>query len=354
MASSDADPVGRVLEASGIVLERARLFGSRRPIVVAVSGGADSLCLLDATITLLAGAKQRIVVGHVDHCLRPESTADAEYVRSVSDGYGVRCEVFRVDVPALAQANRLGIEAAARLGRYSSLRELAAQTGAAAVVTGHTRDDSVETVLLHLMRGAGRRGLAGIGADEWLHPWILGEQCSASSPGLRVVRPLLDVGRADTVAYCEAQRIRWLTDQTNTDPAFLRNRVRGHLLPVLRTYNPAIDVALDRLSRVIRDEETFFDELVDQRYRSLVQQDGGRVAVSLRGWRGQLVALQRRFVRRIAVSLGYEEIGFEAVERALAVGSEGGPPRAELGGGLFVERRADTVVFDTMARGHDE
>src|SRR6185369_17268455 len=115
MVSSDADPVGRILEASGLVLERARLLGSRRPIVVAVSGGADSLCLLDAMMTLLAHAKRRIVVGHVDHCLRPESKRDAEHVREAADRYGVRCEVATVDVPALAASERRGIEEAARV-----------------------------------------------------------------------------------------------------------------------------------------------------------------------------------------------------------------------------------------------
>jgi tRNA(Ile)-lysidine synthase len=352
MASSGAEVVPRVQRQAADALVGLRLARSSRPIVVAVSGGADSLCLLDTLVATLPRAERRLIVGHVDHQLRRASNEDADHVRAVASGYGLRCEVVTVDVPALAEAEGRGIEEAARLARYRALRDVNVGLGASVVATGHTRDDSIETVLLHLLRGSGSRGLSGIRADELLYPEVLGEATTPSEPKvLRLVRPLLKVRRADTVAYCEARGIRWLTDETNADPAFLRNRVRGHLLPVLRTYNPAIDDAVNRLSRVVRDEEDFLDDVAGKRFRRLARQEGGRVNVDLARWRRLRAPIQRRLVRMVAASAGVAEISFEAVERALAVGSDDGPPKSELGGGLFVERGADALVFDSSGRG---
>lgn len=351
MASSDADPVGRVLEASGLILDRARLIGSRRPVVVAVSGGADSLCLLDVLMTLFDRATGRIVVGHVDHCLRPESGQDANYVQSIAGDYGVRCETMRVDVPALMTIEGRGIEDAARVGRYRALRDLCGRVGGVAVLTGHTRDDSIETVLMHLIRGSGRSGLGGMAETVPIDAIADRSAPATSAPPARVVRPLLDIGRSDTVEYCEARGIRWLTDPTNADPTMLRNRVRGHLLPVLRTYNPAIDEALDRLARVMRDEDAYLDELTEQRYRRLASNDDGQVGIEIVDWTRQPLALQRRLVRRIGSDLGLTEMSRDAVERALAVGHNDGPRGAELGHGVTVERRQETLIFQINREG---
>jgi tRNA(Ile)-lysidine synthase len=352
MASSDTDPVGRVLEASGLILDRARLIGSRRPVVVAVSGGADSLCLLDVLMTVLDRATGRIVVGHVDHGLRRESGLDAARVQGIASDYGVRSEIVRVDVPALMASERRGLEDAARVGRYRALRDLCARVGGAAVLTGHTRDDSIETVLMHLLRGSGRAGLGGMAETVALDALADGGEIVPSARRASVVRPLLDVGRADTVAYCETRGIRWLTDPTNADPSLLRNRVRGHLLPVLRTYNPAVDEALARLSQVMRDEDAYLDELTERRYRRLAAKDDGQVCIELAAWARQPLVLRRRLVRRLGHVLGLTEMSRDAVERALAVGHNDGPPRAELGHGLTVARLQNTLIFHVDREGN--
>jgi len=177
----------------------------------------------------------------------------------------------------------------------------------------------------------------------------------AALPGLRVVRPLLAARRADTTAYCQARGIAWLTDPTNADPRMLRNRVRGHLLPVLRTYNPAVDDALDRLSQVMRDEDAYLDELTEQRYRRLVWTDERQARIGLADWTRQPRVLQRRLVRRIAQELGLTELSRDAVERALTVALDDGPRRAELGQGLIVTQqrhdRAYELVFEKTQKG---
>jgi tRNA(Ile)-lysidine synthase len=313
------------------------------------------MCLLDALFAVVPRSGRRLIVGHIDHGLRRESGEDAEYVRRCAERYRLRCEVRRVDVAALAATASLGVEEAARVGRYRALRDLAAEVGTDVVATGHTRDDSVETVLMHLLRGSGRRGLAGIAEDERLGGEMIGKPRTAGAePSIRLVRPLLELERAETTAYCEARGITWRSDRTNDDPRMLRNRVRGHLLPVLRTYHPAVDRSVARLASTLRDEETWISQIETRLIRRLVRILDGSPAIDLVAWRRQPTAVQRRIVRRIATSAGHTEIGFEAVERALAVGSEHGPPRAELGGGLRVERRSGVMVFDPSGRGSDE
>jgi tRNA(Ile)-lysidine synthase len=176
-------------------------------------------------------------------------------------------------------------------------------------------------------------------AEREEYPPIVFGDGEADAQPLVVGRPLLTVSRADTVAYCEARGISWRTDESNTDPRMLRNRVRGHLLPVLRTYNPAIDRALARTAAAVTEDERWLTELIARLWRRLAREDNGAACIGLASWRRQPVAVQRRLVRHFAEQIGFWEIGFEAVERALHVGTPDGPPRAELGGGVTVERR---------------
>src|SRR5688572_24879022 len=305
MASSGADVVQRVQEAVAQALDRSQLPddrsnpGSGYPMVVAVSGGADSLCLLDAVVAVLPNARDRLLVGHVDHQLRPDSASDAEHVQRIAFGLGVSSAVATVNVPDLARSERLGIEEAARLARYRSLARFADELGTDTVLTGHTRDDSVETVVLSFLRGTGARGLSGIGEEEWLSSSWLGP--TEDRPiGLGVIRPLLRVGRAETSAYCEARGIHWLTDESNADPAFTRNRVRAHLLPVLRTYNPSVDRALVRMSQVLMDEDAWMNEMALERWDEIRVEGAEHTNLTFDGWRRAPIPLQRRLVRLVA------------------------------------------------------
>ena len=224
MPSSDADPVTSVRRRLRDGLARARLLISRTPLVVAVSGGADSLCLLDALVAVRPGNRGSIVVGHVDHRLRDDSKDDARHVEAVAAGYGLRCETISVDVRALARDDRLGIEEAGRVGRYRALSNLARDVGASAILTGHTRTDSVETLLLHLLRGSGLRGLRGIEPVELLDPALAGDAQPGEGPrrALRLVRPLLDVGARRNSGLLRGPRYRVAGRRVNSNPTFAR------------------------------------------------------------------------------------------------------------------------------------
>ena len=320
-------------------------------LVVAVSGGPDSVSLLDAVVAVACVLPCQLVVGHVDHRLRPESAEDAAFVSQLAAGYGLRCEVRVVDVPALAQRQLLGIEEAARIARYRALAAIAHETHAASIVTGHTRSDAVETLLMHLMRGSGGRGLVGMRDGDYLDPALVDEPATLHDHDRYWVwRPLRQVDRDETVEYCHARGLEYRTDPTNADSRFLRNRIRQHLLPVLRTYNPSVDAALDRLGRATDDDERFLDAVVAERYRSLAEHDAtGAATFDLHAWQRLWRSLQRRLILMIAAELGVRDVTSDAVERALGVGSDG-PTRADVAGRLVIRRSRDKLIFQSAGR----
>jgi tRNA(Ile)-lysidine synthase len=208
----------------------------RRPakVLVALSGGPDSVaCLL-----ILRALRERfgleIIAAHFDHKLRPESGADLDAVRVLCHRFAVECLTGEGDVARAATERRMGVEEAARRMRYEFLAFVAGKERAAAIVTGHTRDDQVETVLQRVLRGTGVRGLRG----------MLPSGPVPGAPSQTLVRPLLCLSRADTEAVCAESDVEPLRDPSNADPAYARNRIRHQTLPFLRTTNPSVDEAL--------------------------------------------------------------------------------------------------------------
>jgi tRNA(Ile)-lysidine synthase len=209
-------------------------------VVLAVSGGADSVAMLRAAAATKqrAGGAGRLFAAHLNHAIRPtDALADETWLAALCERLKVHLEVGRRDVSALAAEQGDGLEAAARAARYKFLRESAERLGARFVAVAHTADDQVETVLHRLLRGTGVAGLAGIPRFRLL------------SPTVTLVRPLLTVHRADVLTYLAAIGQDYRTDSTNIDPRFTRNRLRHDLLPRLRTeYNVDVDDALLRLA----------------------------------------------------------------------------------------------------------
>ncbi len=206
--------------------QRHALWTPGARLVVAVSGGADSLCLLGALLALRERghrlAPGELIVAHLDHGLRgEESREDARYVQRLAADLGVPCVIEEANA-AYSTELRIGLEDWARRTRYVFLRRVAAEHQAERIVTGHTRDDQAETILLHWLRGSGLAGLRGMAP-------LRGD----------IARPLLDVTHEQTVAYCAAQGWQPREDSSNADTRFLRNRIRHELLPLLETYNPA-------------------------------------------------------------------------------------------------------------------
>jgi tRNA(Ile)-lysidine synthase len=210
------------------------------PGLAAVSGGADSVALLRG---LLDAGVPHVAAAHFNHQLRgAESDADEAFVRDLAAQLGVPFHRGAADVAALAASQRENLEGTARHLRYKWLAELAKETGAAWVATGHTADDQAETVLHRLIRGTGIPGLRGIAARREL------------TAGVQLLRPMLNVTRADVLDYLRELDQPFRDDATNADTAFTRNRIRHELLPLLKTFNPQIVTGLCRLTE--QAEET--------------------------------------------------------------------------------------------------
>jgi tRNA(Ile)-lysidine synthase len=299
-----------VYQAVASFLAEHQLLPSGARVVVGVSGGADSLCLLDT----LHALGYQVAVAHLDHHLRRGSWKDAEFVLRVAAAYGVPAAVERLPKGALPLPGAT-LEEGARLLRYRFLARVAGEQRAAYVAVGHTADDQAETILMHLLRGAGSRGLRGM-----LPTTPLGEALGPDHAGdVSLVRPLLVVTRSMTEAHCRQLRLRPRRDSTNADPAYFRNRLRHRLLPALARYNPRIREVLVRLGDVMQTEVAHLDAQTLSRIPgTLFERSPGAWAIRRDKYLQEPKALQMALLREAAqrAATGSRDFGHEAATRA--------------------------------------
>ena len=278
-------------------------------VLVAVSGGADSLALLH----VLHGAGYPLLVASFNHRLRPEAESDIACVRQLAEKMSLPFVSDSADVAAYASAEGLSIEEAARELRYRFLFREARQVGAQAVAVGHTADDQAETVLMHFLRGAGLAGLKGI------TPRVILPVFDAEIP---LVRPLLTWTRSQTEFYCQEHKLPYLTDATNFDTAYFRNRLRHELLPQLESYNPKIRQTLAKTALALQGDYALLSEEVDSVWKKVITTSGsGFVSFELDQLRKLAPALRRHLFRRAAFNLkpGLRDIDFDTLERAASL-----------------------------------
>lgn len=319
-------------------------------ILVAVSGGADSVALLHVLHQMAKRKRWQLTVAHLEHGIRGKrSREDASFVRALARRLKLPCVVGRVDVPGLAQGGGISIEMAARQARYAFLVRTARRVGAGLIATAHTADDQVETLLLKFLRGAGRGGLSGIEAARYAPGEPAGD-CStapvARCPPLRIIRPLLDVTRAEIEAFLLARKVTWREDETNTDTAFLRNRVRHELLPQLeRDYNQGIRQTLLRTQDVLVAEDEWMDDLARGILTECLAEGSALRCASLAS---HPLAARRRVIRLWLFGLGVQEesLNYEAVSRVeRLVTCMVGNRAVDLSGGAQVQRHYGTITL---------
>lgn len=219
--------------------------------VIGVSGGPDSLCLLDLARQI---STLDIIVAHFNHKLRPEADREAEIVRQVAEQIGLPFVTDSADVQVYASENRLSLEEAARLLRYRFLFAQARIQHAGLVAVGHTADDQVETILMHFLRGAGLAGLKG----------MAGRACpNEFDREIPLVRPILHLWRRETESYCHEHNLHPINDPSNTDETYFRNRLRHNLIPELENYNPRFKNVLLRTAEALAGDYEVVADSID-------------------------------------------------------------------------------------------
>lgn len=249
-------------------LQRLNADGLIRPqerVLIALSGGSDSVALLHLLRSVAIPFKLTLVAAHLDHAIRPQSGADADFVRTLCTQLQIPLLCERVDVPALAVAEKVGLEEAGRMARQTFLLKGAEQTGCTVIALGHHRGDQAETLLHHLARGCGLHGLAAMRRRRGLF-----------------VRPLLPYSKAELLDYLAGIGAEFVVDASNDELNFTRNRIRHQLLPFLATLNPRIETTLTALADVAAQEEDYWQAEMERLAALLVQResDAARLSVS--------------------------------------------------------------------------
>ena len=282
-------------------------LAGEKPIIVGVSGGPDSLCLLD----MLVQAGVPVIAAHYNHQLRSNSGEDAALVCQMAFDYGVPFRLGEGDVTSYALNHKLAIEEAARDCRYRFLFDTARLEGAEAVAVAHSADDQVETVLMHLLRGAGLSGLKGMTYRSVLVEW------DAVIP---VVRPLLGVWREEILAYCQTHQLKPVTDPSNMDTTYFRNKLRHELLPYLAGYNSQIKKTLWRMAQSLEsDLEILQDDIQNKWNDVFLSATQQAVILKFNKLSKYSTGIQRNFLRKAFSTIrpALRDINFDAVERAI-------------------------------------
>lgn len=297
----------------------------RLGLLVGCSGGRDSVALL-GLLSLVADADRlSLTVGHVNHGLRPDASDEATHVRVLAQGLSIPHREARLELDRQGP----GIPARARAARHAVLERLRQEAGAHRLALAHTATDQAETVLLHLSRGAGLPGLAGMDAVEREVP---------------IVRPLLEIPRVRTSSLCEALGLRYVDDPTNEDPSHPRIRIRTQVLPALASDRGGIEEALAASARAAREAEVAVQAWVAH---ELERRARGETRYDLSGWRGVPRAVRVAAIRAIAKRAGVDAdaIGRRAVasiDRGLLAG---GAKQWALRGGVRLQTDGHTLAI---------
>src|SRR5215813_3700391 len=302
-------------------------------VIVAVSGGADSMALLFALFQLRSMYDLTLIVAHVNHQLRgKEAGQDALFVEQQAARLGLSFHQTCVDVKALQQSLGISVQQAARQLRYRFLYALHQALNVTRIALGHTADDQAETLLMRLVRGSGPAGFAGIPAVR-----------------LPFIRPLITVSRPTIYSYLQSEHCPWVEDSSNARPVYLRNRVRLDLLPKLQQYNPRLVRRLNELADMLRADSQVLEQQVDEwALQTLAWQARSRVEICCRLFGLAPVAIQRLLLRRVieALAASPEVVGFRHIENLRQFIVSGNQRRwCSLPGEIGAERRAETILI---------
>ena len=280
-------------------LKSVDLFPYDARILVACSGGPDSMVVLEVLQYLKNHRKAAWTLGvtTVDHCIRSESAAELQMVESYCKNKNLPFWGIKKDIPAMAQARKESLETVGRCERYMWFNELAQREGFAYIVTAHHKDDQAETILAHVLRGAGLKGLTGMRVIS--HDYTV-----------PVVRPLLEITKSEILAYAHLRNVAYCTDSSNNDRQYNRNRIRHEVIPMLKSINPNVVDTLCRLGHIVQVDEAYLDGESKRLFLQLATSVENGYTISRRGMRSLSLAMQRRLwqlmMPSISLSLAHQ------------------------------------------------
>ncbi|MBI9046741.1 MAG: tRNA lysidine(34) synthetase TilS [Anaerolineaceae bacterium] len=317
------------------------------PVLVAFSGGADSLCLLH----LLLKSGFNVTAAHFDHHLREESTSEAERVKGMAAVLGVEFLSGSADVKQFAVEQKFSIEEAARECRYHYLFKTAQKIGAKYLAVGHHADDQVETVLMHLIRGSGLSGLRGMEYKSVNRHW---------QSNIPIIRPLLAYWRSDIEHYCADYKLNPVMDASNSEAIYQRNQMRLEVIPYLEKLNPQFKRSIWKLSRNVQFDHTIIQEKVEEAWDRCLQEENfgkGWISFSFKEVLETIEGIQRYLIRKALTQLTKDpkNIDFDCVERA--VDFVNFPVRSKeinLVQGIWLSLHGESLVFSVGEPGNWE
>jgi tRNA(Ile)-lysidine synthase len=298
------------------VINKIRDFISSRNLIkpgdkvlVALSGGPDSVFLFHALLALREELRINLLAGHLNHCLRgAESNKDEAFVKAFAKKQEVKCLSAKKDVSGYAKRKKLSIETAARELRREFLLKTADKYECRRIATGHNLNDQAETVLMHIIRGSGLTGLKGV-------PVVNG----------RFIRPILGISREEILEYLRQNNIEWREDSSNRSLDHTRNKVRLTLIPQLKKYNPQIIHSLSHLAEIVGSDLELINEITDDAYKQVVKIRKTKINIDLSCFNSYNKGLQRNILRRAILHIARHGIvpSFESIEHSLYLMAQG-------------------------------
>ena len=288
-------------------IKKYNMIENGEKVVLAVSGGPDSICMLDILNDIkndeTIDINFEIVVAHVNHMIRKEAQEDEKYVKKYCEEKQIEFYSKSIDVQKMANNNKIGVEEAGRKARYDFFDEILERTNAQKIAIAHNKNDKVETVLMHILRGSGINGLKGIEAKRG-----------------KYIRPLIEFERSEIEEYCSKKNLQPRIDKTNFENEYTRNKVRNLLIPYIqKEFNPNLIQTIDRLSNLVAEEEKYMDKQVEKVYKEmLISESENEIQLRLKTFNIQEKVIKSRIIlytitRLFGNSKGLEKIHIEDI-----------------------------------------
>jgi tRNA(Ile)-lysidine synthase len=313
-------------------IKKHRMLSPGDRVLVAVSGGPDSVCLLRVLQTLAKKLDLTLQVAHLDHMFRGKESADeAQFVADLAKKLGIPATLAQIDVPAFCRERGLSAQEGAREVRYGFLRRVADETGSSRIAVGHTAEDQAETFMMRLLRGAGTSGLSAI-------------------PPVRdnIIRPLIDVTRKEVLEYLKKSEINYVTDPSNTKPVYTRNRVRLELMPVLKRFNPRIVETLAAEANLLRDEDVAIERHCAALAESILVREENDLLIKRTEFNILPPAFKRRLLKKASDLAGVRSSGLsrDQIDEAVSFMAAARTGRTmDLPSGLTIGREYDSFYM---------